>query len=131
MRKRPSTELYVVLICGDRNFHDVYSKIVKREIGKLVKKHGTKNLVILEGGAPGVDTLAGLAATRANVHVAQVDALWNTRHNSAGPQRNKIMALLGPDEVIGVHMNFKESVGTKGMLDLAEKMGIPWRLVSR
>lgn len=130
MRKRQSTDLYVVLICGDREYDENYVRIVKREIRKLVKKHSTKNLVILEGGAPGVDTLAGLAAKRENVHVAQVDALWGTRHRSAGPQRNRIMAKIGPDEVIGIHLNFEESTGTKHMLDTAEKMGIPWRLVS-
>jgi predicted Rossmann-fold nucleotide-binding protein len=130
VKRLQSTELYIALICGDRNFREEYSRVVKREIAKLVKKHGTRNLVILEGGAPGVDELAYNAAKRANVHAIQVDALWNTRHSSAGPQRNRIMILLRPNEVIGIHSNFTESVGTKGMLDLAQRMGIPWRLVT-
>lgn len=131
MKKRqPTSELYTVLICGDRNWTPEYAQVVKREVKKLVKKHGTTKLLIIEGGAPGVDSLVKLAGNAANVHIAEVDALWKLRGKSAGPQRNKIMAQMQPDEVIGIHMSYEESIGTKNMLELAEKRGIPWRLVS-
>jgi hypothetical protein len=117
--------MYKVLICGDRNYRSEYPRIVKRVVRGLVKKHGTNDLLLIEGGAPGVDSLVKIAGHQNNVHVAEIDALWKTRHNGAGPQRNKVMAQLEPDEVIGIHVNFDESVGTVDMLKKAEKLGIP------
>jgi len=116
--------MYKVLICGDRNYRSEYPKVVKRVVRGLVKKHG-KDLLLIEGGAPGVDSLVKIAGHQNDVHVAEIDALWKTRHHSAGPQRNKIMAQLEPDEVIGIHVNFDESTGTVDMLKKAEKLGIP------
>lgn len=117
--------MHKALICGDRNYRSEYALVIKRVVRRLVKKHGTKNLLLIEGGAPGVDSMVKVAGHLANVHVAEVDALWKTRHNSAGPQRNTIMAKLEPDEVIGIHVNFDESTGTVDMLEKAEKLGIP------
>jgi hypothetical protein len=122
--------MHVVLICGDRNWKEGYARIVKREIRSLVKAHGTKDLLLIEGGAPGVDSLVKLAGHKQNVHVAEIDALWETRGKGAGPQRNKMMAALKPDEVIAIHDNIAESVGTASMLKIAERSGIPWRLVT-
>ena len=121
--------IHKVLICGDRNWREEYPPVVKRVIRELVEKHGTKNLVVIEGGAPGVDTLSKIAAHKANVHVAEVEALWKIRKGGAGSQRNEIMKLLEPDEVIGIHVNFKESVGTADMLKRAKAAGIPTRKV--
>lgn len=126
----PTKQLHKVLICGDRNWTKEYARAVTKEIFALTRKHGTKNLLIIEGGAPGVDSLVKLAAQKANVHVAEVEALWSTRGNSAGPQRNEMMAALWPDEVIGIHSDISKSVGTKKMLKLAENLGIPNRLVT-
>jgi hypothetical protein len=124
-------EIYKVLICGDRNWSEEYAYVVKREIRKLARKHGTINLLLIEGGAPGVDSLVKLAGNKANVHVAEIEALWKMRRRSAGPQRNRIMAGLKPDEVIGIHFNIEESVGTRDMLKLAKELGIPNRLVTK
>lgn len=123
--------LYKALICGDRKTKMMYSRIVIREIRKLKKKHGVTNLLIIEGGANGVDTIAGYYGKLENVHVAEIPALWDTRGRGAGPQRNKVMAALEPDEVIGIHSDISESKGTKDMLKLAESLGIPTRLVDR
>lgn len=124
------SKLHKVVICGDRNYHVRYEKILYRVIRGLVKKHGRTNLLIIEGGAPSVDTLALEIGHELNVHVAEVKALWNSRGRSAGSQRNKIMAQLEPDEVIGVHQNFTESIGTAEMLARAEKLGIKTRRYS-
>lgn len=121
--------MYKVLICGDREWKKEYTIIVQREIKSLARAIGTDKLLIIEGGAPGVDSLAKLAAQKMNIHVAEVEALWDTRGRSAGPQRNKIMALLEPDEVIAIHSDISKSKGTVGMLAIAEVMEIPHRLV--
>lgn len=123
-------EIYKVLICGDREWHKEYVYILNREIKSLVQEHGTTKLLIIEGGAPSVDSLAKIAAHKQNVHVAEIDALWKTRGGAAGPQRNKIMAALDPDEVIGIHRQIAQSVGTARMLEIAASLGIPYRLVS-
>lgn len=123
------TKLYKVVICGDRNWKMAYAHAVRRVVKDLAEEHGKVNLLLIEGGAPGVDSLVKAAGHKVGVHVAEISALWSARGLSAGPQRNKMMAALEPDEVIGIHDNFEMSVGTKGMLDLAESLGIPWWLV--
>lgn len=122
-------EIYKVLICGDRNWDRSYTRILKREIRDLIDEHGTTKLLVISGGAPGVDSLAKKIAHSLNVHVAEIVPLWDKRHG-AGPQRNKMMAALQPDEVIAVHKNISESKGTASMLDIARKRGIPNRLIS-
>lgn len=125
----PTKKLHKVLICGDRNYTRVYVKAVRKVIHALTKIHGTKNLLIIEGGAPGVDSIVKVIAHKSNVHVAEIEALWDTRHKSAGGQRNEMMAALWPDEVIGIHSDLASSRGTKGMLDLAKRLGIPNTLI--
>lgn len=120
----PGNQLYIykVLICGDRFWTE--AAVIKRVLRALIKKHGTRDLVIITGKAQGADQLAGYHARSMNVHVADVAALWDTRHNGAGPQRNRIMLALLPDLVIGFHDDLKRSKGTKDMLKQAEKVGI-------
>lgn len=122
-------KLIKILICGDRNYKVRYSREVTRLIAKLVKQYGTRDLLVIEGGAPGVDSLAGLAARKANVHVAEIEALWQTRYNGAGPQRNEIMALLDPAWCYAIHENISESVGTARMLEICHRLGIPYTLI--
>lgn len=119
-----------VLICGDRTWKPSYARIVSREVKKLAQKYGVKDLLMIEGGAPGVDTLVGLACEKQNVHCAEIKALWKTRGKSAGPQRNEIMAALEPNEVIGIHDDIDSSSGTANMLKLADSLGIKTRLIS-
>jgi hypothetical protein len=130
VKKQQPIEIYKVLICGDREWKPVYARIIRREVRELARKHGTGKLLIIEGGAPGVDSLVKTASRKLNIHVAEIDALWDTRGNGAGMQRNKIMAALRPDEVIGIHESIGESKGTAGMLEIAKALGIPSRLVS-
>lgn len=124
---RERKKIYKALFCGDRNWSDRVS--IRKEIHRLIKENGVTNLVIIEGGAPGADYFSRIVAESNNVHVAEVKALWNTRHKGAGPQRNKVMRALEPDEVICFHDNIDKSVGTKSMKELAEEWGIPTKVV--
>lgn len=90
--------MYKVLMFGGTDYSDWYR--VRYEIKRLIDEHGTKNLLIISGGAPGADTMAELAARESDVHVAVVKALWETRHRSAGPQRNAVMVAMQPDEAV-------------------------------
>jgi hypothetical protein len=114
-------DIYPVLICGAREWGDI--RPIRREIKKLIKKVGTERLVIIEGKAPGADTLAGVAARDLNVHVAEIGALWDTRRKGAGPQRNAVMLAFQPEEVIAFHKDISKSVGTKNCISQARRLG--------
>lgn len=114
--------MYKVLICGDRAWHD--KSRIDRLINDLISVHGKSDLIIIEGGAEGADLLARICATERSVHVAEVRALWQTRHRDAGPQRNKAMLGLDPDEVHAFHEDLKRSKGTKDMVRISRKAGV-------
>lgn len=118
--------MYKVIFSGDRHWGS-YGP-VRREIRRLAKKHGNK-LVIIEGEADGLDSIAREVAHEENVHVAGVWALWSTRFRSAGPQRNDVMLSFDPNEVICFHKDISKSRGTKNLRDKAVKRGIPTKVV--
>jgi hypothetical protein len=122
--------MYKVLMFGDRNYK--HRSAVRREMRKLIRRHGTANLLIIEGGAPGADTMAKNEAMIQDVHCADIKALWDTRHRAAGPQRNKVMLSLEPNEGIGFHEDIEgSSKGSKDMRDRLEEAGIKVRIVKR
>lgn len=124
-------KVHKVLFTGDRNWKTEYVVAAYREIAALIEEHGVDHLLLIEGGAPGVDSIVKLCAHRKNVHVAEVEALWDKRGRSAGPQRNKVMIWLEPDEVIGIHSNITKSKGTKDMIEIAKDNGIPYKVVKK
>lgn len=122
-------KLYKVLISGDREYRQEYAPVIRALVRELAQKHGTRDLLIIEGGSTGVDSMAKIAAQAVNIHVAEVEALWEARHASAGSQRNEIMALMEPDEVVCIHHDISKSKGTKRMKETAEKLDIPVRVL--
>lgn len=121
--------MYKVLVSGDRLWQNPL--VIEREILALISEHGTRDLMLIGGGAPGADTIAKALCTTHNVHFAEVKALWGTRYRSAGPQRNRAMLGLNPDELIAFHHNISESRGTKDMVTAAKKVGVPCRIVRK
>jgi hypothetical protein len=121
--------MYKVLVCGDRNW--VNPIPIERELRKLIRRHGANNLIIIEGKAPGADQLAGFWARSLNIHVVEVQALWDTRYRSAGPQRNDVMLALGPDEVVAFHQHLPKSKGTKDMVKKSRNAGVKTRVVKK
>lgn len=114
---------------GDRNY--AHRSAIRRELRKLIRKQGTKNLLIIEGGAPGADRMVKNECKMQDVHCATVDALWDTRHRSAGPQRNAVMLALDPDEGVGFHEDIENSKGTKDMYNKLLNAGIKVKIVKR
>jgi len=111
-----------VLICGDRNWHEVMP--IRRVILELHKKWGNR-LVIIEGGARGVDTLAHHEALKRGIPVMTFDAPWELLPKAGGPVRNKWMLKIGkPHEAYAFHPDLTKSKGTKDMVELLEKAGI-------
>lgn len=115
--------MYKVLMFGGTGWSDWVA--VEHAIHKLVLQHGTSDLLIISGGAPGADTMAAEAARDHNVHVAEVRALWATRHRGAGPQRNEVMVAMEPDEAIC----FGGDRGSHDTQRRLKKAGIPCKVV--
>jgi hypothetical protein len=126
---RTKRRLHKVLVCGDRNYRISYGATLRSLMDELADQWGTRDLLVIEGGAPGVDSLAKIAARKVNIHVAEIDALWDTRQRSAGAQRNEIMALLNPFHCYAIHENISESKGTARMLQICHTWGIPYTLL--
>lgn len=122
-------EIYKVVFSGARDWSN--SSAVRRELVKLIAQHGTTNLLIISGKAPGLDTMAKIQADNLSVHCAEIGALWETRYASAGPQRNKMMLALEPDEVIFFHKDISKSRGTKDCRNQAKKLGIKNKVVKK
>lgn len=115
--------MHKVLMFGGTEWSDWPS--IHHEISKLVLKHGTTNLLIISGGAPGADTMCEIAARQRDLHVAVVKALWKTRHRAAGPQRNAIMVGLEPNEAIC----FGGDAGSSDTQRRLKRAGIPCKVV--
>lgn len=123
-------KLWRVLICGDRNWTDTVA--INRELLSLIARQSTgEELVIISGGAAGADQIAAYLARSNNIHVAEVKALWETRHRSAGAQRNAIMLALEPDEVIAFHSDIRQSRGTKDMINRSRRAGIHTTVIKK
>lgn len=81
-----------------------------------------KDLVIIEGGAKGVDTAAAEFAVVHWTGLEEYQADWKKYGKRAGYIRNKEMLDKGkPDVVIA----FPGGQGTKNMVELARKAGVP------
>jgi hypothetical protein len=98
-----------VLVCGGRNFSD-YSFLSS----VLTNIHTTTKITrIIQGEAPGADTLARQWANEHNILIIGFPADWNTYGRAAGPIRNKQMLDEGkPDVVIA----FPGNKGTRNMV---------------
>jgi hypothetical protein len=128
------TKIYKILICGGTGWGRAAP--IKRELKRRLRdlKAGrldAKEIVVIEGKAPGADSIAGEMAKELNIHVCEVGALWDTRYRGAGPQRNSIMLALEPHEVWAFHTDLKKSKGTKDTVTKARKAGIPTKVFSQ
>lgn len=112
-----------VLVCGDRNYTD-YHKIY-RTLARL-----PKDSLIIEGGCRGADRLASKAACELGLRVREYKADWFTYGRAAGPIRNaQMLKRESPELVLAFHSKLDESKGTIHMIKLAERAGIPIRII--
>lgn len=106
-----------ILVCGGRNFNDeAYLTAV------LNTYNLTSDDLIIHGDAKGADRLAGKYAEERGINVLSYPARWHIYGKSAGMVRNRHMLQDGkPDLVIA----FPGGKGTAGMVQIAEKAGVP------
>ena len=108
-----------ILFCGSRFWTD------REAIGGVLKVL-PKGSVIIEGAAPGADTIACEESRRLGFTIEHFPANWKRYGRAAGPIRNSQMLKEGkPDVVLAFHENIEASKGTKDMLKQAQKAGLP------
>lgn len=102
----------ITLICGGRDYNGDMSCL------EHLPKRPT---VIIEGGAKGADRLARFYGVQNGIHVATVNAQWDTYGKAAGHKRNAAMLALKPDYCVA----FPGGRGTQSMVDMCKKHGVP------
>lgn len=107
-----------ILFCGDRHWR--HRGLIRRVM--LMAKPD----VVIEGEAPGADTIAREIAESLGIPVEKFHASWEKQGKSAGPRRNQRMLDAGkPTEVFAFHNDMPHSTGTAHMVHIALKAGIP------
>jgi hypothetical protein len=113
-----------VLICGSREWTD--ADLIRRELSAL---QGVE--VVVEGEAPGADTLARQAAEQLGIPVLPFSADWDRHGRAAGPLRNQRMLDEGkPDLVLAFTDGLNTSRGTANMVSRGRFAGLPVRVIS-
>lgn len=111
-----------VLVCGGRDFEN--KELLYSTLTDLHREHNFS--VVIHGCASGADTLAGTWATENKIQVYDFPADWKKYGKSAGAIRNRQMLEVGvPDMVVA----FPGGRGTKNMIDVSNKAGIPVILI--
>lgn len=129
-----------ILVCGGREYNntkkvyeilDFIKSIADISIdtpapdGSIIKIPQHK-LIIIQGGAKGADKLASMWAKDRNVEQEEYPANWAAYGRAAGFIRNSLMLKSGkPDIVIA----FPGNTGTKMMISLAQKAGVPVEII--
>lgn len=113
-----------VVIAGCRNYNNYNEakKFIDCCLSDISKEY---NIVILSGGASGADTIGELYAKEKGLKVERYLADWAKYGKSAGPKRNRQMAI-DCDYVICFWD--EKSSGTKSMINFANKYGKPIRI---
>ena len=114
-----------LLICGDRNWTD--GAVILSAVNYLKQTYNSDSIeVIIEGDAKGADKLSGMVAHALSIPLLVFPAPWNVYGNTAGLIRNKQMFDKGkPTKVLAFHDELGKSKGTKHMISIAHKSGIP------
>jgi hypothetical protein len=121
---------YFAVFCGDRYWKTTAAQdIVEHRMLQLrdwCKQH-YHILCVVEGKAPGIDTISGFIANLRGIDYIEVPALWTSRGKPAGSARNRLMGSIS-DRVVAFHPNFNDSKGTKNMIEYARKNEIPYNV---
>lgn len=113
-----------LLICGSRDWTD--GDLILRELSSLRDVE-----VVIEGEAPGADTLARKAAEHLGLPVLPFPADWEKHGRAAGPLRNQRMLDEGkPDLILAFVDGLDTSRGTADMVSRARLAGVEVRLFS-
>ena len=118
VRRQPpaAKEGIILLVCGGRDYND--RDAVFDALDHVAKKRGVD--VLIHGGAPGADSLAGQWAELRGVFCLAFIADWNKYGKKAGPIRNRLMLTMNPNGVVA----FPGGIGTADMISQAKAQGV-------
>lgn len=112
-----------IIVAGGREFND-YNRLEK-ELDNIFKEYHD-DITIISGAARGTDTLGVAYAVRHNLNFIKMPADWDTYGKSAGYRRNEDMANFSDVLVAFWDGNSK---GTKHMIDIATRKGMPIHII--
>jgi len=113
-----------ILVTGARTWNE--AEPIRQELSRY-----PAGSIIIHCDAEGVDRIAGVTAAALGFELITCPADWKTFGRAASPLRNKTMlAEYQPDLVIAFHPAIDETSGTKNMVTVARKAGIPVRIIS-
>jgi hypothetical protein len=123
----------VVVVCGARDWELGIAPILRE-----LRARQDRLIMVMDGGARGVDTMGNVAGKGMGISTAREFAEWDKYHRAAGPIRNKKMVKFlvmqrerGMEvEVLAFHQDITKSKGTANMKKQSEKAGIPVSLFS-
>ena len=110
-----------ILVCGSRNWNR--RKPIWEALTQVRKKK--KGVLVINGAAPGADTIAGETAWELGFEVRYFPADWNRYGKKAGPLRNQKMIDEKPDAVLAFTEDSTSSQGTADTIRRAKEAGIP------
>jgi hypothetical protein len=110
-----------VLVCGSRYFND-YDRL------EAVLSNISGISEIIHGGANGADLLGERYARQNSIPIRRFPAEWSKFGKSAGPIRNRQMLRDGAPDLV-VAFLAPNSRGTKDMIDVATKAGVPVEII--
>jgi hypothetical protein len=108
-----------VLICGDRYWT---GRLPIRSW--LCKLQDWAYDTVIEGEAPGADSIAREEAEQMGFKVLKYPAEWGRYGRAAGPIRNRQMLDEKPDLVLAFHADLSRSRGTRDTVEEARRRGI-------
>lgn len=125
----------IIVISGFRDaeelpFFVAYQMRLARLFDFLLKKQQPHHLIVIEGGARGVDFLAGRLADARGCGHATVYASWKHYGPGGGPLRNEWMLSLKPNKVYGLHHDWPNSKGTANCIGRAVTLGIKTKMIT-
>jgi hypothetical protein len=88
------------------------------------------DMLVINGGAAGADTLAREWAVDRRVDHLTLYAKWDLFGRSAGPIRNRRMARKKPKLVLAFHPDLAKSKGTRDMIGIAQRLKIKYKVFS-
>lgn len=112
------------LVAGSRDFEDV--RTLERVIGDVIAPHTFfDEIVIVEGGARGVDTMAREYAKKRGLQWIEIKPNWKQYGRAAGPKRNdEMVRLVAEHEGEAVFFWDGQSKGTAQCIKSARKSGL-------
>jgi hypothetical protein len=110
-----------MLVCGSREMHDrsCVAAVLKTYAGSA------STTTLIHGAARGADTLAAEVGRFLGFTVQAFPAAWGELGRSAGMIRNQQMLEQKPDLVVAFFVAGAANIGTKGMVRIARKAGVP------